>query len=115
MGQVWQDSRIAAALNRSDDYLPVCFIDDKESLKGQSLSGLKIYSPEKKPKRNLGNLALKRFYLRCHRLDVRVRKKLLPNPLIRQCQNYGVAWGNPVGRWASPESSDIREVDIIDF
>ncbi len=39
--------QIAAALNRSDDYLPVCFIDDKGSLRGQSLSGLKIYSPKK--------------------------------------------------------------------
>ena len=34
--------QIAAALNRSDDYLPVCFIDDKRSLQGQALSGLKI-------------------------------------------------------------------------
>jgi FlaA1/EpsC-like NDP-sugar epimerase len=25
--------QIAAALNRSDDYLPVCFIDDKASYK----------------------------------------------------------------------------------
>ncbi len=39
--------QIAAALHRWDDYLPVCFIDDKASLHGQSLSGLKIYAPKK--------------------------------------------------------------------
>jgi len=40
--------QIAAALFRSDDYLPVCFIDDKASLQGQSLSGLSIYSPNRR-------------------------------------------------------------------
>ena len=39
--------QIAAALHRSDDYLPICFIDDKASRHGQSLSGLKIYAPKK--------------------------------------------------------------------
>jgi FlaA1/EpsC-like NDP-sugar epimerase len=73
--------QIAAALNRSDDYLPVCFIDDKRSLQGQSLSGLKIYSPKKA--QNLENLALKKYYLPCLLLVVHVKKRLL-SLLIRQ-------------------------------
>ena len=36
--------QIAAALYRSDDYLPVCFIDDKPLYMGQSLSGLKFFT-----------------------------------------------------------------------
>ncbi len=54
--------QIAAALNRSDDYLPVCFIDDKKSLRSQSLSGLKIYSP-KKAQTKLGKFGIEEVLL----------------------------------------------------
>lgn len=39
--------QIAAALHRSDDYLPVCFIDDKKSLHGRVLGGLKVFPPKR--------------------------------------------------------------------
>ena len=39
--------QIAAALHRSDDHLPIFFIDDATSLHGRILGGLKVYSVEK--------------------------------------------------------------------
>lgn len=67
--------QIAAALNRSDDYLPVCFIDDKRSLQGQSLSGLKIYSP-KKSQAKLGKFGIEEALLAMPPVG-RARKKII--------------------------------------
>ncbi|WP_180049526.1 nucleoside-diphosphate sugar epimerase/dehydratase [Acinetobacter sp. YH12144] len=105
--------QIAAALNRSDDYLPVCFIDDKRSLQGQSLSGLKIYSP-KKAQAKLGKFGIEEVLLAMPSVG-RTRKKeiiesfdtadvkIMELPGVTQLVDGQV------------QVSDIREVDIIDL
>ena len=105
--------QIAAALNRSDDYLPVCFIDDKKSLQGQSLSGLKIYSP-KRAATKFGKFAIEEILLAMPSVG-RARKKeiiesfdsaevkIMELPGVTQLVDGRV------------QISDIREVDIIDL
>ena len=74
--------QIAAALNRSDDYLPVCFIDDKRSLQGQSLSGLKNLFTQK-AQAKLGKFGIEEVLLAMPSVG-RARKKRLLSLLIRQ-------------------------------
>jgi len=105
--------QIAAALNRSDDYLPVCFIDDKKSLQGQSLSGLNIYSP-KRALNKLGKFGIEEILLAMPSVG-RARKKeiiesfdsadvkIMELPGVTQLVDGRV------------QTSDIREVDIIDL
>ena len=105
--------QIAAALNRSDDYLPVCFIDDKNSLQGQSLSGLNIYSP-KRALNKLGKFGIEEILLAMPSVG-RARKKemieffeladvkIMELPGVTQLVDGQV------------HVSDIREVDIIDL
>lgn len=105
--------QIAAALYRSDDYLPVCFIDDKTSLQGQSLSGLKIFSPKK------ALTAFRKFHIEEILLAMpsasRVRKKAIiesfepSNVKIMELPGVTQLVGGRV------QVSDIREVDIIDL
>ena len=105
--------QIAAALYRSDDYLPVCFIDDKASLQGQSLSGLKIFSP----KRAL--TAFRKFHIEEILLAMpsvsRARKKAIIESFepsnVKMMELPGVT--QLVG--GRVQVSDIREVDIIDL
>lgn len=105
--------QIAAALNRSDDYLPVCFIDDKRSLQGQSLSGLKIYSP-KKAQAKLGKFGIEEVLLampsvgRARKIEIiesfdTADVKIMELPGVTQLVDGKV------------KVSDIREVDIIDL
>ncbi|WP_104503970.1 polysaccharide biosynthesis protein [Acinetobacter indicus] len=105
--------QIAAALNRSDDYLPVCFIDDKKSLKGQSLSGLKIYSP-KKAQKKLGKFGIEEVLLAMPSVG-RARKKEIIESFeqsdVKIMELPGVT--QLVDRQV--KVSDIREVDIIDL
>lgn len=105
--------QIAAALYRSDDYLPVCFIDDKTSLQGQSLSGLKIFSPKK------ALTAFRKFHIEEILLAMpsasRARKKAIiesfehSNVKIMELPGVTQLVGGRV------QVSDIREVDIIDL
>ena len=44
-GAGYAGQQVAAALYRSDEHLPVFFIDDDASLFGQMMGGLKVYSP----------------------------------------------------------------------
>ena len=105
--------QIAAALNRSDDYLPVCFIDDKRSLHGQSLSGLKIYSP-KKAQAKLGKFGIEEVLLAMPSVG-RARKKEIiesfdtANVKIMELPGVTQLVDGQV------QVSDIREVDIIDL
>ena len=105
--------QIAAALNRSDDYLPVCFIDDKRSLHGQSLSGLKIYSP-KKAQAKLGKFGIEEVLLAMPSVG-RTRKK----ELIESFDTADVKIMELPGVTQLVDGkvkvSDIREVDIIDL
>jgi len=105
--------QIAAALNRSDDYLPVCFIDDKRSLQGQSLSGLKIYSP-KKAQAKLGKFGIEEVLLAMPSVG-RARKK----ELIESFDTADVKIMELPGVTqlvdGQVQVSDIREVDIIDL
>lgn len=105
--------QIAAALFRSDNYLPVCFIDDKASLQGQSLSGLKIYSPKKA----LGKF--RKFHIEEILLAMpsvgRARKK----EIIESFEQADVKIMELPGVTQLVDGqvkvSDIREVDIIDL
>lgn len=105
--------QIAAALNRSDDYLPVCFIDDKKSLRGQSLSGLKIYSP-KKAQKKLGKFGIEEVLLAMPSVG-RARKK----EIIESFEATDVKIMELPGVTQLVDGkvkvSDIREVDIIDL
>ena len=105
--------QIAAALNRSDDYLPVCFIDDKRSLQGQSLSGLKIYSP-KKAQAKLGKFGIEEVLLAMPSVG-RARKK----EIIESFDTADVKIMELPGVTQLVDGkvkvSDIREVDIIDL
>lgn len=105
--------QIAAALNRSDDYLPVCFIDDKRSLQSQSLSGLKIYSP-KKAQAKLGKFGIEEVLLAMPSVG-RARKK----EIIESFDSADVKIMELPGVTQLVDGkvkvSDIREVDIIDL
>ena len=105
--------QIAAALNRSDDYLPVCFIDDKRSLHGQSLSGLKIYAPQRAAAK-LGKFGIEEVLLAMPSVG-RARKKEIiesfdtANVKIMELPGVTQLVDGQV------QVSDIREVDIIDL
>ena len=105
--------QIAEALFRTDDYLPVCFIDDKRSLQGQSLSGLKIYSP-KKAQAKLGKFGIEEVLLAMPSVG-RTRKK----ELIESFDTADVKIMELPGVTQLVDGkvkvSDIREVDIIDL
>ena len=105
--------QIAAALNRSDDYLPVCFIDDKRSLQGQSLSGLKIYAPHRAVAK-LGKFGIEEVLLAMPSVG-RTRKK----ELIESFDTADVKIMELPGVTQLVDGkvkvSDIREVDIIDL
>ena len=105
--------QIAEALKRSDDYLPVCFIDDKASLQGQSLSGLKIFAPKSALKK-LGKFGIEEILLampsvgRARKKDIievfeSADVKIMELPGVTQLVDGQV------------QVSDIREVDIIDL
>ena len=105
--------QIAAALFRSDDYLPVCFIDDKKSLQGQSLSGLKIFAPHK------ALTKFRKFHIEEILLAMpsvgRDRKK----EIIASFEQSNVKIMELPGVTQLVDGkvrvSDIREVDIIDL
>ncbi|MGN0936900.1 polysaccharide biosynthesis protein [Acinetobacter amyesii] len=105
--------QIAAALNRSDDYLPVCFIDDKRSLQGQSLSGLKIYAPQRAAAK-LGKFGIEEVLLAMPSVG-RGRKK----EIIESFDSADVKIMELPGVTqlvdGQVQVSDIREVDIIDL
>ncbi|WP_180105767.1 MULTISPECIES: nucleoside-diphosphate sugar epimerase/dehydratase [unclassified Acinetobacter] len=105
--------QIAAALNRSDDYLPVCFIDDKRSLQGQSLSGLKIYSP-KKAQAKLGKFGIEEVLLAMPSVG-RARKKELIESFDMADVKIMELPGVTQLVDGQVQVSDIREVDIIDL
>lgn len=105
--------QIAAALHRSDDHLPVFFIDDYASLQGQIVGGLKVYSVEK---------ALQRFE------KDRIEEILLALPsvgrvrkteIIQQFENAHLKITELPGLTQLVDGeiqiSDIQEVDIIDL
>jgi len=105
--------QVAAALHRSDDHLPVLFIDDSVSLQGQMLGGLKVYAIER---------ALQR--LKKDRIDEillalpsvgRVRK----TEIIQQFESAQLKITELPGLTKLVDGeiqvSDIQEVDIIDL
>jgi len=105
--------QMAAALHRSDDHLPVFFIDDYASLQGQIVGGLKVYSVEK---------ALQRFEKdRIEEILLalpsvgRVRKK----EIIQQFEDAHLKITELPGLTQLVDGeiqiSDIQEVDIIDL
>lgn len=105
--------QIAAALFRSDNYLPVCFIDDKASLQGQSLSGLKIYAPKKA----LGKF--RKFHIEEILLAMpsvgRARKKEIIESFEQSDVKIMELPGVTQLVDGQVKVSDIREVDIIDL
>lgn len=105
--------QIAAALIRSDDYLPVCFIDDKKTLHGRVLSGLRVFS-----------LQALTYKLHKYQLD----EILLAMPSVSRARKAQIIQSLdhiPVKIMELPGVtqlvdgqvlvSDIREVDIIDL
>ncbi|HAB42149.1 MAG TPA: polysaccharide biosynthesis protein, partial [Acinetobacter sp.] len=45
-GAGYAGQQVAATLNRSNEHLPVMFIDDNPSLNGQNIGGIQVYPPE---------------------------------------------------------------------
>ncbi|MCA4797973.1 nucleoside-diphosphate sugar epimerase/dehydratase [Acinetobacter towneri] len=105
--------QIAAALNRSDDYLPVCFIDDKKSLRGQSLSGLKIYSPQK-AQRKLGKFGIEEVLLAMPSVGRARKKEIIESFDATQVKIMELPGVTQLVD-GKVKVSDIREVDIIDL
>ncbi|WP_313043181.1 nucleoside-diphosphate sugar epimerase/dehydratase [Acinetobacter sp.] len=105
--------QIAAALNRSDDYLPVCFIDDKRSLQGQSLSGLKIYAPHRAAAK-LGKFGIEEVLLAMPSVG-RARKKEIIESFDSAYAKIMELPGVTQLVDGQVQVSDIREVDIIDL
>ncbi|MND43824.1 UDP-N-acetyl-alpha-D-glucosamine C6 dehydratase [compost metagenome] len=105
--------QIAAVLYRSDNHLPVFFIDDNSSLQDHMVGGLKVYSVEK---------ALQRF-----RKD-RIDEILLALPSVGRVRKTEIIQQFEIARLKITELpgltrlvdgeiqvSDIQEVDIIDL
>ncbi|WP_031234664.1 polysaccharide biosynthesis protein [Acinetobacter sp. COS3] len=105
--------QIAAALHRSDDHLPIFFIDDYASLQGQIVGGLKVYSVEK---------ALQRFE------KDRIEEILLALPsvgrvrkteIIQQFESAHLKITELPGLTQLVDGeikiTDIQEVDIVDL
>ena len=105
--------QIVAALNRSDNYLPVCFIDDKKSLQGQVLGGLKVFSPKRAltrlPKYQVEEILLAMpSATRIRKTEILqsfedIKVKIMELPGVTQLVNGQVS------------VSDIKEVDIVDL
>ncbi|NHC03384.1 polysaccharide biosynthesis protein [Acinetobacter sp. 187] len=105
--------QIAAALKRSDNYLPLCFIDDKRSLQGQSLSGLKIYAPQK-AQQKLGKFGIEEVLLAMPSVG-RARKKEIIDAFESTDVKIMELPGVTQLVDGQVQVSDIREVDIIDL
>ena len=105
--------QIAAALNRSDDYLPVCFIDDKKSLQGQSLSGLKIYSP-KRAATKFGKFAIEEVLLAMPSVGRGRKKEMIESLEVTDVKIMELPGVTQLVD-GQVKVSDIREVDIIDL
>lgn len=105
--------QIAAALNRSDDYLPVFFIDDKQSLQGQYLSGLSVYSVKRAHKK-MAKFSIEEILLAMPSVG-RIRKKEIIESF--QATNVKIMELPGVTQLVDGrvQVSDIREVDIIDL
>lgn len=105
--------QIAAALYRSDNYLPVFFIDDKKSLQGQSLSGLRIYAPQKALKQ-IAKFQIEEILLAMPSVG-RSRKKQLIEYFEQAQVKIMELPGVTQLVDGQVKVSDIREVDIIDL
>jgi FlaA1/EpsC-like NDP-sugar epimerase len=105
--------QISEALKCSDNYLPVCFIDDKLSLQGQSLSGLKILSPVKVLKR-LSKYQIEEILLAMPSVS-RARKKEMIESFEQAQVKIMELPGVTQLVDGKVKVSDIREVDIIDL
>ncbi|MGP4769764.1 polysaccharide biosynthesis protein [Acinetobacter sp. PFS20] len=105
--------QIAAVLYRSDNHLPVFFIDDNSSLQDHMVGGLKVYSVEK---------ALQRFS------KDRIDEILLALPSVGRVRKTEIIQQFEIARLKITELpgltrlvdgeiqvSDIQEVDIIDL
>lgn len=105
--------QVAATLNRSNEHLPILFIDDNPSLSGQNIGGIHVYSPE---------TALKCF------AKLRIDEILIALPSVGRIRK------NEIVKFLEPAHlkiteipgltklvdgeiriSDIQEVDIIDL
>nr|WP_218948620.1 nucleoside-diphosphate sugar epimerase/dehydratase [Acinetobacter sp. YH12126] len=112
-GAGYAGQQVAATLNRSNEHLPVMFIDDNPSLSGQNIGGIQVYAPE---------TALKSFTkLRIDEILIalpsvgRIRKseivKFLEPAHLKITEIPGLT------KLVNGEIrvSDIQEVDIIDL
>ncbi|OTG71002.1 polysaccharide biosynthesis protein [Acinetobacter sp. ANC 4169] len=105
--------QIAAALNRSDYYLPVCFIDDKTSLQGQSLSGLHIYSA-KKALGKLQKFQIEEILLAMPSATRSRKKAIIESFELAQVKIMELPGVTQLVD-GQVQVSDIQEVDIIDL
>jgi len=105
--------QITAALFRSDDYLPVCFIDDKASLQGQSLSGLSIYSP-KRVSNKLGKFQIEEILLAMPSVGRARKKEIIESFELAEVKIMELPGVTQLVD-GQVKVSDIREVDIIDL
>ncbi len=112
-GAGYAGQQVAATLNRSNEHLPVMFIDDNPSLNGQNIGGIQVYAPE---------TALKSF------TKLRIDEILIALPSVGRIRKSEIVkFLEPVHlkiteipgltRLVNGEIrvSDIQEVDIIDL
>ncbi len=106
--------QIAAALLRSDEHVPLFFVDDKRALQGQIIGGLKVYSIQEALARALKKYEIDEILIALpsvgrarkseiiHRLEP-AHLKITELPSVTQLVDGEI------------KIADIREVDIIDL
>lgn len=112
-GAGYAGQQVAATLNRSNEHLPVMFIDDNPSLSGQNIGGIQVYAPE---------IALKSF------TKLRIDEILIALPSVGRIRKSEIVKFLEPAHLKITEIpgltklvngdirvSDIQEVDIIDL
>lgn len=106
-------ARLSTALSTTRAFDPVVFVDDKRSLQGRMVNGIKVYNPEQLPKL-IKDRSIDRILLALPSLSRRRRREILSS-----LEPYGVhvqtvpEFEQLVTGTATVE--DIREVDVCDL
>ena len=106
-------ARLSTALSTTRAFDPVVFVDDKRSLQGRMVNGIKVYNPEQLPKL-IKDRNIDRILLALPSLSRRRRREILSS-----LEPYGVhvqtvpEFEQLVTGTATVE--DIREVDVCDL
>lgn len=112
-GAGYAGQQIAAALFRSDEHLPVFFIDDKANLQGHIVGGLCVYSIQKALE------LLKKHHIEEILIAIPSASRVRKSEIIKQLEPARLKITELPGLTKLVDGdikiADIREVDIIDL